>query len=152
MIWEAVAVVGAIVVGARLLWPSRLDHDETIQRTYDILEKNVPTDATVYADHIADGPNPRGELDGVNHVPDVIVKSRRANCLIIEVETAASLSANYSKARTQVQGLRKRGYRRVLLVPSGETTSDPVRSFVEEFDSLDGELYLATPDSVCNLL
>lgn len=135
-----------------LLGSASRGHDGTVQQTYDALKPAVPVDATVYADHIEAGPNPRGELAGVSHVPDVLVKSRTANSLIIEIETATSLSRNRLTARRQVAGLRKRGYRRVLIVPPGDRGLEAVQRFCEAFQSRDGPLYFSTPSAVTDLL
>lgn len=153
MAWQAVAAVGALAWGAKkLLGSSDLDHDETVQATYDALVDAVPADATVYADHITDGPNPRSAVPGLSHVPDVVVKAGSVNNLIVEVETADSLEQARATARQQVAAFSKRGYRRILVVPPGKEDVDAVREFLEEFADLDGQLYLSDPDSVTQFL
>lgn len=152
MVWQGVVALGILAVGAKLLGSSELDHDDTVQETYDALTGAVPTDATIYADHIADGPNPRSALDGLEHVPDIVVKAGSVNSLIIEVETADSLEHVRAKARKQVKEFRRRGYRRVLVVPPGKEDVEAVQEFIDEFEKLDGQLHLCTPDSVVDLL
>lgn len=149
MPWPAAAVVGGLI-GAALLWPSSsMDHDETVQATVDELEAVAPADATVYADHIDGVPNPRGEVDGLTHVPDVVVKAGSTNSLIIEIETVDSLREAQAEARSQVRDFRKQGYRRVLVVPSGQADDETVTSFVEDSE---GVLNVATPKTIADLL
>lgn len=152
MVGTGLIAAGALTLGAALLGSSELDHDETVQETYDVLVKNVPGDATIYADHIADGPNPRGEVAGLSYIPDLVVKSGIAHSLIIEVETAESLRDRRSEARSQVMDFRKRGYKRVLIVPPGNDDIEEVKSFIGEFDDLGGGLYAGDPDAVTEFL
>lgn len=147
------AVVAGGLIGAAILWQSSpMDHDETVQATYDELNAVVPADATVYADHIDGAPNPHGEVKGLTHVPDVVVKAGSANSLIIEVETADSLENSRSEARSQLKDFSTPGYRRMLVVPPSEEDKEAVTSFLEEFDTLSGELYLAAPETAPDYL
>lgn len=146
---------GIIAVGLayKLLTAGSMDHDETVQATYDALEPAVSAHASVYADHIDDGENPRNEIGGLSHVPDLIVKSGVDTNLIIEVETADSLKANPAAAESQLRDFSTPGYRRVLVVPPSQEEAESVKSFIaDEFDALPGKLYLATPEGVVEYL
>ena len=150
MVWQAV-IAGGIAYG--LLKSRTLSHDETVQSTYDALQDQVSSDATIYADHIDDAENPRGEVSGLDKVPDIVVKSRLDNNLIVEVETADSLSDRRSEAREQLRDFSKSSYRRVLVMPPSQEDHDAVKEFVQtEFEELDGELYAATPEGVTDYL
>jgi hypothetical protein len=150
MVWQY-AVAGAVIYKA--LSAGEMDHDETVQATYETLSREVSSHATVYADHITDGENPRGEIDGLTHVPDLIVKSGVDTNLIVEVETAASLESNPGEAESQLRDFSTSGYRRVLVIPPSESEAESVESFIEnEFDAMPGKLYMATPDGVTEYL
>lgn len=146
MVWQAVIAAG---IAYGVLKSGTLDHDETVQSTYDTLQGEVSSDTTIYADHIDDGENPRGEVDGLSKVPDIVVKSGSENNLIVEVETADSLADRRSEARKQLRDFSKRSYRRVLVMPPSQEDHDAVKQFVQtEFEELDGELYAATPEGI----
>lgn len=148
MAWQYAVAAGLGALGVKALL-SELSHDETVQATYDRLERAATRDATVYADHIDDGPNPRGELDSVDHIPDIIVKAGSANNLIVEVETVDALREARVEARSQMRAFRKQGYRRVLVVPSGQADDEAVTSFIEDSE---GVLNVATPKTIADLL
>lgn len=98
MVWQVVAVAGGVLFAAsELLGESEQDHNEVVEETYEELRAEVPRDATVYADHLShrDIPNPEGEVDGLTHVPDLVVKSGVASNLIIPLtQTTSSSTAN----------------------------------------------------------
>jgi len=141
---------GATAVGL-LLHDSDPDHDDVVETTYEQLKGASPENAKVFADHVDDAPNPRGEVDGLDHVPDVVVKSRVANSLLVEVETEDALENSPTEAKQQLQDFSKSGYRRVLVVPQAH--SESAEEFAEKVeDDLPGEYYLSTPKKVTQLL
>lgn len=146
---------GLVAAGVvyKLLSSGSMDHDATVQATYDTLVDNVHSHATVYADHIDAGPNPRGEVDGLRHIPDLVVKSGVDNSLIVEVETADSLANRKDEALSQLRDFSTAGYRRVLVIPPSEQDEESVTAFLErEFDRINGRVYLATPTGITEYL
>lgn len=156
MVWQIAVGVGALAVANEILGESSADHHDVVEQTHDALVDEVPESATVYADHLShrdEIPNPEGEVDGLTHIPDVVVKSGFANSLIIEVETADSLQNEPSDALSQMQDFSVSGYRRVLVVPDGKTDAEELETFVEQYDDqIPGKYYVATPDDVSKFL
>jgi hypothetical protein len=148
--WPAV-VAGAALGYAILSDSSPMDHDETVEATYDELTDHVPADASVYADHIDAPQSPHGEMDGLSRVPDIVVQSGDAHSLVVEVETADSLANDASEARSQLRDFATRGYRRLLVVPPSEEDTDAVETFLKDAD-FDGEIYLAVPSTASEFL
>lgn len=145
----------AILGGAVLLNRSEKDHDDVVEDTFDELAAAVPRDANVYADHLShrgDVLNSQGEVNGLTHIPDIVVKAGSVNSLLVEVETADSLKNEPHKAREQLTDFSKSGYRRVLVI-SEKVDDDVVQNFVDETrNQIGGEIYVATPSTVTNLL
>jgi hypothetical protein len=149
MSWPA--VVAGLALGAILSDSSPMDHHDTVEATYDELTDKTPSDASVYADHMGAAPSPHGEIDGLSHVPDVVVKSGVAQNLFIEVETANSLADNASEARSQLRDFSTRGYRRLLVVPPSEEDTEAAKKFLGGAD-FDGQVYLAVPTGASEFL
>lgn len=154
--WQYVALAAGTAIGAKILSNSEKDHDEVVADTYDALEPELPPDASIYADHLDnrdDIDTPHGVVDGLTHVPDVVVKSGVSNSLLIEVETADSLADNGADAKSQLDDFSKPGYRRVLVFQKGKSDVEAVRAFLDEIeDELDGQMHVAHPETVPNLL
>lgn len=130
------------------------DHDTVVENTYDALEGQLPADANIYADHLShrsEIDNPRGEVEDLTHVPDVVVKAGSVNSLLIEVETGKSLAEKGADAKEQLDDFRKSGYRCVLVVPEDAATLEGNDTHVEGFDQLEG-VYVRTPSTVADLL
>lgn len=143
-------LLGGAAVGL-LLHESDPDHDDVVETTYEQLKKASRANAKVFVDHVDGAPNPRGEVDGLDHVPDVVVRSGAANSLLVEVETGASLKNSPTEAKRQLQDFSKSGYRRVLVVPKAD--SDTAEEFAGKVeDDLPGRYYLSTPKQVTELL
>jgi len=141
---------GAVAVSAWLL-SGEPEHGDVVDATYDELASEVAASATVYADHVDDAPNSEAEIDGVSHVPDVIVKSAVDNNLVIEVETEGGLEDDPQHALEQLNDFSTAGYRRLLVVP--EAHAEAGEAFVEEYgDELSGQYYLASPATVTEFL
>jgi len=70
------------------------------------------------------------------------------NNLIIEVETEDTLD---DEAISQLDEFRLRGYRRVLVVPNGD--SETVSEFEQRLnEEIPGKITVATPGTAANLL
>lgn len=149
MVWQYAAVVAVGYGALKLLGSSEVDHDDVVEESYTKLAQAAPHDATIYADHIDTGPNPRGEIDGLSRIPDLVVKSGIANSLIVEVETAESLIEEAADARAQLVDFSTSGYRRVLVVPDDETAVEAARELVAD---IEGTVHLANPGTVEELL
>jgi len=81
-------------------------------------------------------------------VPDIVCKSMATNNLIIEVETEDTLD---DEAISQLDEFRLRGYRRVLVVPNGD--SETVSEFEQRLnEEIPGKITVATPGTAANLL
>lgn len=149
MSWTIALGAGAVI--AYLLHDDDPDHHDVVEATYDALNEAAPADATVYADHVDHAPNPHTAVDGLEKIPDVVVKSGIGNSMLIEVETADSLENSPAEAKEQLIDFSKRGYRRILVVPKQH--EDAAREFADKIeDDLPGEYYLAAPGTVANLL
>jgi hypothetical protein len=144
-------LLGGAAAAGLLLHDSDPDHHDVVEETYEQLKSESPANAKVFADHVDGAPNPRGEVEGLDHVPDVVVKSGAANSLLVEVETKDSLTNSASEAKQQLQDFSKSGYRRILVVPKED--SDKAKEFADNIeDDLSGEYYLSTPKKVTELL
>lgn len=157
MVWPAL-VVGAAGVGY-LLSRTDKDHDDVVEETLDELEAVAPSDATLYADHVDrdDIPNTRGAFTHLDHdpdhYPDVVLKSGLENSLIVEVETGDAIENNGSEAKSQIDDFAISGYRRVLVVPGADFDAKHVNEFSDDLDDeLSGNVYVATPSGVTDLL
>lgn len=152
MVHPALAAAG-LAVGVKVVDElfSDADHDTVVRDTFAELEREVPANANLYVDHIYDDkPNPRTGLQkfDLEHVPDIVVRSGAANNLIIEVETEDTLDG---EALDQLDEFRLQGYRRVLVVPDGN--SEAVSEFEADLDDeVPGVINVATPDTVTELL
>lgn len=156
MVWPY--IIGAAGIGY-LLSRSDKDHDDVVEETLEQLEDAAADDATIFADHVDrdDIPNTRGAFthldDEPDHHPDVVVKSGIDNSLIVEVETGDALENNGGEAKDQIDDFSISGYRRVLVVPGADFDSKHVKEFSEDLDEqLSGNVYLATPSGVTDLL
>lgn len=148
--------IGALgLLGLKLLSGSDPEHHDVVEETYESLEGATPNSATVYADHLPDRdvPHPRNAVDGLTHIPDVVVKSGITNSLLVEVETATSLADSPTEAKRQLADFSKQGYRRLLVVPEGQENDDAVQKFVADIEgSIDGDIHLTAPSSVATYL
>ncbi|WP_277556232.1 hypothetical protein [Halobaculum limi] len=156
MVWQIAAAGVGLAIANKIRGESVADHHDVVEQTHDALVDEVPESANLYADHLShrdEIPNPEGEVDGLTHIPDVVVKSGFANSLIIEVETADSLQNEPAAAVLQMQNFSVSGYRRVLVVPDGKGDAEELETFVEEYDNqIPGKYYVATPDEVSEFL
>lgn len=154
--WQYVAIAAGTAIGAKILSKSDKNHHDVVEDTYDAIEPQLPPDASIYADHLShrdEVESPHGVVDGLTHVPDVVVKSGISNSLLIEVETADSLAENGHDAKSQLEDFSKSGYRRVLVVQQGKSDVEAVRAFLDEIeDDLDGKMHVANPETVPKLL
>lgn len=145
----------ATVVAGSKVWESLTTtrHDKAVKEAYNNLTYVAAQDTTVYADHISAGPSPRGTVEGVEGVPDIVVKSGSQNNLLVEIETAQSIENNPVHAANQLKDFSKKGYRRVLAVHSSDANTELVRDWISSIDKkLEGELHSARTDNVHNLL
>lgn len=147
---------GAVAVGAygiMKLLEGDVDHDTVVQDTAANIERYLPRDATLYADHIERYPNPREVANDLSlgHIPDVVVRAGSVSNLMVEVETDGSIDASATEAKRQLEAFATRGYKNVLVVPDAQTQA--VREFEERLNKeLRGTIYVETPTSVVNLL
>lgn len=129
------------------------NHDDVLQDAAWNLDRYLPADSTLYADHIDEYKNPHTVVQDLNldHVPDIVVRSGSASNLIVEVETASSLENSGYEAIQQLEAFGTRGYKNVLIVP--DTGNRIVDEFGNRIDrEVNGRVYVATPSSIVNLL
>ncbi|MFC7079178.1 hypothetical protein [Halorussus caseinilyticus] len=140
-------VIGAILAAG----DEDYDHNVLVTETFDTATNATPSDTSVYVDHVeppgAAG-NPDGELDGVSHVPDVLVQGFAAPNTIIEVETPTAIANDPDHILDQLDDFRVPSYQRILVVP--EPVVEDATRFVEE--TVEGPVDVATPDSVSKYL
>lgn len=146
-------VLVAVAAGgfAYALLKSEKSHDQIVEEVYENLRYEAPSSASLYVDHVReDVPNPRTALEDhdLDHVPDVVCTSMVTSNLIVEVETEDTLDDD---ALSQLNEFRLQGYRRVLVVPNGD--SETVSKFERRLnDEIPGKITVATPEKVPELL
>lgn len=96
-------------------------HEKIVRETHYTLAEQTSSVAKLYVDHIdpdgAEPGNTQNVLDGVNGKPDIIVTDPVTKNLIIEVETWKGILDDQQHALEQLEDFRKRGYKRLLVVP-----------------------------------
>lgn len=140
-------VIGAILAAG----DEDYDHDALVTETFDTVADATPSNTAIYVDHVEPpgvAGNPDSELDGVSHVPDVLVQGFATPNTIIEVETPTAIADDPDHILDQLDDFRVPSYQRVLVVP--EPVVEDATTFVEE--TVEGPVNVATPDSVSNYL
>ena len=137
---------GAAVVGW-LTSDSEPEHDELLEQTYDAVDAATDDSVAISAEHgVGDGEGTR-DIDEINGWPDMAVTGFGVSSLLIEVESADALAEKPGEVIEQVDGFRKSGYSRVIVVHS--SVVDGAEELVAE---IDGTVHVTTPDGVVDLL
>lgn len=124
-------------------------HDELLEQTHKAVTAATDATVSVVADHGVGDSDTDGDLavDGIEGRPDLVARAFDSANLIVEVETAQALADRTDHVAEQLDGFRKEGYRRVLVVPDMVTSA--AETLVED---LEGEVTVSTPEQVAELL
>ena len=148
-------LVAAITAGTVLTVFKKLrkskppSHDELLEQTHRAVSSNTDTSVSIASGHGVGDDDSNGDLavDGIEGRPDLVARAFDSANLIVEIETAQALANRTDHIADQLDGFRKEGYRRVLVVP--EMVTSAADTLAEE---LEGEVTVATPDQVTELL
>ena len=145
IIGGAAAIGGKIIVDALEEPP---EHNDLLKQTYDTIESSVDSDIETPADHgVGEDDGGTLSIDGIEGRPDLVIKGFDIQNLIIEVETTNALEERPEEVINQVEGFRKQGYTRVLVVP--KKSVEIAEGLAEE---VSGKVQVKTPNSVGELV
>jgi len=145
----AIAASISLAILQKLSSSEPAPHDEILEQTHEAITAATDSTVSVVSDHGVGDDEPNGDLavDGIEGRPDLVARAFDSANLIVEVETAEALANRTDHISEQLDGFRKEGYRRVLVVP--EMVTSAADTLAEE---LEGEVTVATPDQVTELL
>lgn len=127
--------------------PDEYDHDDLVAETFETVADATSDHDKLFVAHVsadrADG-HPKGVIDDLDYVPDVLVQGFAGRNTIIEAETPGSIADDPGHMLAQLDDFRLPSYTRVLVVPS-EITAE-TREYVD--DAVEGVVRVAAPDTV----
>lgn len=128
------------------------DHNDVVEETYQVVDRETDESAKIYVDHIQD----RSGIDaydtthnatpGSEHRPDLVVSRFEGHNLTIEVETGGTLDGD---AREQLIDFAQGGFKRILVVPDGAL--DDGARFLEDFADGD-DIAVCEPEELSQFL
>lgn len=122
-------------------------HDELLKQTYNAVDNATDDSVAISAEHsVSDGEGTR-DIEGIDGWPDMAVTGFGVSNLLIEVETAIALSKSPAEVIEQVEGFKKQGYRRVIVVQP-----DVVEAAEEVATEIGDTVHVTTPDGIVDLL
>ena len=133
MIPQAIAAVGAAAVGKHAYDKyTTSTHDWHLRKACKTAQKVTNDTASVYVDHVDDDVTADGNCAGVldaEYIPDLIVQDFAGPSLVVEVETAQSLSDEPAHAAAQLSAFATPGYTRVLVCDDVEQGEQFVNNY-----------------------